>query len=315
MNAKNTGEKFTALGFYEKSVRSQPQLTREEEAVLQKRLMETRNAVVELEEKLARGSLNAAEKERFQLELVQMRGAYVKVISEYQTHYLGLVLEIAKRMTRNRKELDLEDAVQEGNLGLRRAIERFDPTRGFTLSTYAFAWIRQYIHRAQNQAYIVAIPDYIQLLIFRLNKVEAGMVNGKKMSDKEIADFLGISPDKLVAIRLARKLQRPAYLDVCLESENGDGAPMIEMISDENAVMPEVESIGRQVEEVLGELMNTLTPRERQILNERIEGKTLEQIGEEMVVTKERIRQIEYRVIEKLRDGLRRRELLEDLLG
>lgn len=295
------------ISLYLKEMARVPLLTPEEETSLAKRLERGRRA----QRKLERDGYDEEEAVRLRREVVQGEHARDHLIKANTR----LVVSIAKKYMG--QGVPFSDLIQEGNLGLMKAVEKFDYRRGYKFSTYATWWIRQAITRAlADQGRTIRVPVHMSDRIRKLHQVSRQLeqVWGRKPTPEELAEEMSLEPSKVRwMLRVSRhpvSLERPVGEEE--DSELGN------FIEDEDAPTPPDAAYHHMLQEKLEDVLATLTPREARILRLRFglqngRSYTLEEVGKKFGLTRERIRQIEGQALRKLRHPRRSRQLRDYL--
>jgi RNA polymerase primary sigma factor len=293
---------------YLKEIGRIPLLNSDEEVNLAVRVNNGRFAQEQLDD-MKNDQVDIPEEERLQLENMVEDAIYAKnrlVEANYR-----LVVSIAKRYV-GRGMLFL-DLIQEGNMGLMRAVDKFDHEKGFKFSTYATWWIRQAITRAvADQARTIRIPVHMVETINKLVRIQRQLVQelSREPSPEEIGERMGITAERVQAIQ--KIAQEPISLEAPVGEE--EDSSLGDFISDPTALNPYEYTVQEMVKRTLDEVLETLTDREEKVLRLRyglLDGKThtLEEVGKEFGVTRERIRQIESKALRKLRQPSRQKKL------
>lgn len=293
---------------YLKDIGRIPLLTADEEVNLAMRVEVGKQATEQMEE-YKRAEMEIPDQERVQLEQMIEDGLIAKerlIEANYR-----LVVSIAKKYVgRGMQFLDL---IQEGNMGLIRAVDKFDYEKGFKFSTYATWWIRQAITRAvADQARTIRIPVHMVETINKLVRIQRQLVQDlrREPTAEEIGEKMGITAERV------QQIQKTAQEPISLEAPVGEeeDSSLGDFISDPTALNPHEYSVNEWVKDALNDVLQTLTDREERVLRLRyglLDGRThtLEEVGKEFGVTRERIRQIEGKALRKLRQPSRQKKL------
>jgi RNA polymerase primary sigma factor len=270
----------SSIKIYLREIGQTPLLTREEE--------------VKLARKIKRGD-QAARQHMIKANLRLV----VKIAHDYSSYGLPLL-----------------DLISEGNIGLMKAVERFDPKKGGKLSTYAAWWIKQSIKRAlANQSKTIRLPVHLVDKIARMRRVAMQLAEefGREPTDEELGEELSIPPAKIAQLRTAAI--RPASLDATVGQED-DGASLGDLIGDENAATPSDLFSDKNLRKSVMDLLHVLDERELKIITMRfgLDGKkemTLEEVGRKFKVTRERIRQLQNIALRKIKRALDKQDKLK----
>ena len=311
-----SGGSSDPVRMYLKEIGRVPLLSAEQEVELAKRIEAGSQAEERLAELAAAETMDQLDDaERARLKLLCCDGEEAK--RELTQANLRLVVSIAKRYV-GRGMLIL-DLIQEGNLGLMRAVEKFDYTKGFKFSTYATWWIRQAITRAiADQARTIRIPVHMVESINKVYRVQRQMIQEleREPTVEELADKVDMTPQRV------REIQRISQDPLSLDSPVGeeDDSNLADFIEDHQAEAPAEAAARRMLGEAVLEALDELNDREKQVVRLRFglddgQARTLEEVGREFGVTRERIRQIESKTLAKLRHPHRSQKLRDYLDG
>ena len=309
MNSATKTQEEDPVRLYLKEIGKVPLLTQSEEVDLARKNEAGREASLRLRE--GADSLTREELRRLRRQERTGLEARRKLVEAN----LRLVVSIAKRYV-GRGMLFL-DLIQEGNLGLIRAVEKFDFRRGYKFSTYATWWIRQAITRAiADQARTIRVPVHMVESINKLNRVQKSLVQemGREPTPEEIAEQMELTPEKV------REIIKVSQETVSLETPIGDegDSHLGDFIEDADAVVPVEAAAFALMQEQIDDVLNSLNDREKEVIRLRFgltdgHPRTLEEVGREFGVTRERIRQIESKTLAKLRHPTRSAKLRDYL--
>ena len=305
-----------------------PLLTPEEEAEIAYDIVKNAEPLAEAEQRLKeveaerKGESDPAKRASLQKEATSLRFKIKRLKrpkDKMAEANMRLVVSIAKRYSG--RGLDFLDLIQEGNTGLLRAVEKFDPDRGFKFSTYATWWIRQAITRAiADQARTIRIPVHMVETINKLLRTQRKLTQelNREPSVEELAEALGETPEKIKYVfKIKQDIQS---LDATIGgSDEDDASELGNFVEDDTAVSPEDATNDRLLKEQVMEVVGQLSDREQKIIKLRfgLDGgrqHTLEEVGVEFAVTRERIRQIEAKALMRLRKN-KETEKLHDYLN
>ncbi|GIK41220.1 MAG: RNA polymerase sigma factor SigA [Chloroflexota bacterium] len=298
-----------SIALYLKEISRIPLLSAEEEVLLAKAIERGKKAVVRLSQ--AHGQTSGLSRDRLRSEVRRGKEARRKLIEAN----FRLVVSIAKKYIGH--GVSFMDLIQEGNIGLIRAVEKFEYQRGFKFSTYATWWIRQAVSRAlSDQGRTIRVPVHMGERITQLSRVSRELVqkNGHEPSEEEIAAEMGIS------VRLLERIRQAAQYPLSLEMEVGEDmdSTLGDFIEDDSHLLPNDSAIHKMLCERVNDVLASLSARESRVLQLRFglqDGRayTLEEVGQKFGVTRERIRQIEAKALSKLRHPRRSRRLRDFL--
>jgi RNA polymerase primary sigma factor len=247
-------------------------------------------------------------------EEVELAARIKKGDKKARTHMINANLRLVVKIAQDYSGygLPISDLISEGNIGLMKAVERFDPAKGGKLSTYAAWWIKQSIKRAlANQSKTIRLPVHMVDKIAKMRRISTILAEalGREPTEEELAEEIGLPRRKLAMLRQAS--QRPTSLDAPINE--GEATEYGEVIGDERAGNPLEMLADKNLAGQLDGLLSVLDDRERKIIDERfgLTGKkplTLEEVGREFGVTRERIRQLQNSALTKMRRALRKKE-------
>jgi RNA polymerase primary sigma factor len=315
LNAQSGGSS-DPVRMYLKEIGRVPLLTGQEEVILAQQIERGTEAAERLADLAARGELDSLDfGERRHLTRLVRKGEDAK--AELTQANLRLVVSIAKRYVG--RGMQILDLIQEGNLGLMRAVEKFDWTKGFKFSTYATWWIRQAITRAiADQARTIRIPVHMVESINKVHRIQRQMVQEleREPTVEELADKVDMTPARVREIM--RISQDPLSLDSPVGEE--DDSNLADFIEDQHAEAPAEMAARVMLNSAVEEALSDLNDREKAVVRMRFglddgQARTLEEVGREFGVTRERIRQIESKTLAKLRHPQHSQKLRDYLDG
>lgn len=303
MEEQNKRDTDNVVALYFKEVGSIPLLTREEELELARCCQRGRAA----EEQLKKGIPDHQTRQKLLKEMEEGHRAREHLVKANSR----LVVSVARKY--QGREVPFADLIQEGNLGLMRAIERFDPERGYRFSTYAIWWIRQAVSRAlAYQGRTIRLPSHVVEEITRLNRASRRLAKelGREPDEEELAEEMDISSERVAD--LTQVAAEPVSLDIPVGEE--EMSSLAEFIEDEVTPPPTEEASQTLLEEQLEEALASLTPREAEVIRLRFgldggRSHTLKEVGEKVGLTRERVRQIQAEALRRLRHPSRSRLL------
>ena len=291
-----------SVRLYLREIGKIPLLNAEEELELAQKVVANREELDEVTEKLENEELTSAERVKLKTKAAKLSKPKDKMAEAN----MRLVVSIAKRYSG--RGLDFLDLIQEGNTGLLRAVEKFDPDKGFKFSTYATWWIRQAITRAiADQARVIRIPVHMVETINKLLRTQRRMTQelNREPTMEELSKELEMEPSKIEYVMKIKQDIHSLDAGVGRDGDEEDSV-LSDFIEDEDGTTPEEAAANQLLKEQVQSILSTLSDREQKIVKMRFgleNGKshTLEEVGQEFAVTRERIRQIEAKALAKLR--------------
>ncbi len=292
-----------SVRLYLREIGKIPLLNAEEELELAQKVVANRDELAEVLATLDDEEITAAERTKLEAKAAKLSKPKDKMAEAN----MRLVVSIAKRYSG--RGLDFLDLIQEGNTGLLRAVEKFDPDKGFKFSTYATWWIRQAITRAiADQARVIRIPVHMVETINKLLRTQRRMTQdlNREPTIEELAKELEMEPEKVEYVIKIKQDIQSLDAGVGRDGDGDDDSVLQDFIEDEESATPEESATTQLLKEQVQSVLSTLSDREQKIVRMRFgldNGKshTLEQVGQEFAVTRERIRQIEAKALAKLR--------------
>lgn len=292
-----------SVRLYLREIGKIPLLNAEEELELAQKVVANRDELAEVLATLDDEEITAAERTKLEAKAAKLSKPKDKMAEAN----MRLVVSIAKRYSG--RGLDFLDLIQEGNTGLLRAVEKFDPDKGFKFSTYATWWIRQAITRAiADQARVIRIPVHMVETINKLLRTQRRMTQdlNREPTIEELAKELEMEPEKVEYVIKIKQDIQSLDAGVGRDGDGDDDSVLQDFIEDEESATPEESATTQLLKEQVQSVLSTLSDREQKIVRMRFgldNGKshTLEEVGQEFAVTRERIRQIEAKALAKLR--------------
>lgn len=291
-----------SVRLYLREIGKIPLLNAEEELTLAQEIVANRDELEEVQAKLKGDEITPSERAKLETKARKLSRPKDKMAEAN----MRLVVSIAKRYSG--RGLDFLDLIQEGNTGLLRAVEKFDPDKGFKFSTYATWWIRQAITRAiADQARTIRIPVHMVETINKLLRTQRRMTQelNREPTIEELAKELEMEPEKVEYVIKIKQDITSLDAGVGRDGEDEDSV-LGDFIEDEDGATPEESATSQLLKEQVQSVLSTLSDREQKIIKMRFgldggKSHTLEEVGQEFAVTRERIRQIEAKALAKLR--------------